>query len=266
MNQQPISTRAAWTMSVLGVAAVIAMVFSPAVPQPSGYLDFADTRDLLGMPHFWNVVSNLPLLGVGAWGLHVVARADARTFVEPGEKPPYAFCFAAVALAGVGSSYFHLAPDAGRLMWDRLPIALGFMALLSAVIAERVSVQAGLRALAPLLVAGAASVLYWRWSMLRGAENILPYAVVQFGALAAIVVLAALRSRYTRGADLFIVAAIYAAAKLTEVLDQPIYALGGLLSGHTMKHLLAALAVWWLVRMLQRRLPLTPPSSGHPIR
>jgi hypothetical protein len=88
---------------------------------------------------------------------------------------------------------------------------------------------------------------------------------VQFGALAALVVLAAFRSRYTRGADLFIVAAIYAAAKLTEVLDQPIYALGGLLSGHSMKHLLAALAVGWLVRMLQRRLPLTPPSSGHPI-
>jgi hypothetical protein len=255
MNEQPIGVGAAWTLSALGLAAVLAMVLLPAMPQPAGYLDFADRRELLGVPNFWDVVSNLPLLAVGAWGANVVARAGGRSFAQPEEKWPYAFCFGAVALAGIGSSYFHLLPDADRLMWDRLPIALGFMALLSAAIAERVSVRAGIQALAPLLLAGAASVLYWRWSMWRGAENIVPYAMVQFGALAAIVALAALRSRYTRGADLFVVAAIYAAAKIAEVLDQPIYALGGFLSGHTLKHFLAAVAVWWLIRMLQSRQP-----------
>ncbi|HET7134028.1 MAG TPA: alkaline phytoceramidase, partial [Gammaproteobacteria bacterium] len=171
----------------------------------------------------------------------------------PAQKRAYALCFAAVALAGVGSTWFHLAPDAGRLAWDRLPIALGFMALLAAVIGERVSTTAGRNALAPLLVAAAASVLYWRWSMLYGTENIVPYAVVQYGGLAAIVALAMLRSRYTRGGDLLVVAAIYAAAKIFEMLDGQIYALGTFVSGHTLKHLLAALAVCWLVRMLQLR-------------
>jgi len=249
-----------WMVSAVVIAAVLAMVLLPALPQPADYLDFADKRELLGVPNFWDVMSNLPLLVVGAWGAYVVAR------LQPKEKWPYAFCFGAVALAGIGSTYFHLAPDDDRLMWDRLPIALGFMALLSAVIAERVSLRAGMQALAPLLIAGTASVLYWRWSMLRGTENILPYAIVQYGALAAIVALAALRSRYTRGADLFVVAGIYAVAKITEVLDKPIYALGGVLSGHTLKHLLAAVAVGWLVRMLQRREPLSPPSSGLPTR
>ena len=255
MNERLFGGGAAWTLSALAVAAVLATILLPAMPQPAGYLDFADRRELLGVPNFWDVMSNLPLLFIGLWGAYVVARADARTLSQPEEKWPYAFCFGAVALAGIGSTYFHLAPDADRLMWDRLPIALGFMALLSAAIAERVSVRAGVQALAPLLIAGTASVLYWRWSMLRGAENILPYAIVQFGALVALVVLAAVRSRYTRGADLFVVAGIYAAAKITEALDQSIYTLGAILSGHTLKHFLAAVAVWWLVRMLQRRQP-----------
>ena len=243
-----------------------ALVLAPPLPEPALFRTFVDERDIAGIPFFWNVVSNVPLLFVGAWGLYVISRPDEAMFVEPMEKWAYGISFGAVALAGICSAYFHLAPDPDRLMWDRLPIALGFMALLSAAIAERVSVPAGVRALAPLLVAGAASVLYWRWSMVRGTENIVPYAIVQYGALAAIVVLAAMRSRYTRGADLFVVAGIYAAAKLAELLERQIYAAGELLSGHTLKHFLAALAVWWLLRMLQLRRPLSPPSSGHPRR
>lgn len=250
----------------LGILAAAALLLAPPLPEPAMFRVFIDERPFLGIPSFWNVVSNLPLLLVGAWGALVVARAGERAFAEPAEKWAYGLCFGAVGLAGIGSTYFHLAPDADRLMWDRLPIALGFMALLAGVIADRVSVQAGWRALAPLLVAGAASVFYWRWSMLRGTENIVPYAIVQYGALAAIVMLGALRSRYTRGFDLFVVAAIYGAAKIAEMLDRPIYALGEVLSGHTLKHVLAAVAIWWLIRMLQLRRPLSPPSSGHPRR
>jgi len=230
------------------------------------YRTFIDERELAGIPFFWNVVSNLPLLAAGAWGLYVVAHADARAFIEPAEKWSYGACFAAVGFAGIGSTYFHLAPDADRLMWDRLPIALGFMALLAGVIGDRRGAQASLHALAPLLVAGATSVFYWRWSMLRGSENIVPYAIVQYGALAAIMLHGALRSRYTRRFDLFVVAAIYGAAKIAEMLDRPIYALAGSLSGHTLKHVLAAVAVGYLVRMLQLRRPLSPPSSGRQIR
>ena len=59
-----------------------------------------------------------------------------------------------------------------------------------------------------------------------------------------------LRSRYTHGAYIFGVLALYAAAKAAEALDAQIYALGGIVSGHTLKHLLA---VCWLPRMLQLR-------------
>jgi len=246
---------------------VLAIGLAPPIPEPAIFRRLADDRMLFGIANFWNVVSNAPFLLVGAWGLYVIARDRPGAFAYPEERWAYAACFLAVALIAFGSTYYHLAPLDERLMWDRLPISLGFMALLSAVIAERIGLKAGLTALAPLLVAGAASVLYWRWSGVRGAENILPYAIVQYGGIVAIVVIVALfPSRYTRGADVLVAVAIYAVAKLVEVLDAQIYALGHLVSGHTLKHLLAALAVWWLLRMLQLRSPLSQPSSARPTR
>jgi hypothetical protein len=249
-----------WLLGLAALAAGLAIALVSPIPEPRIFRELVDDRTLFGIANFWNVVSNVPFLFVGACGLYVIARARPGTFMHGEEQWAYVVCFLAVALIAIGSTYYHLAPIDERLMWDRLPIGLGFMALLSAVIAERISVKAGLLALGPLLLAGVASVLYWRWSGLRGAENILPYAIVQYGALAAIVAIAALfPSRYTRGADVFVAVAIYAAAKLAEVLDAQIYALGHLVSGHTLKHLLAALAVWWLLRMLQLRAP----SAGH---
>jgi hypothetical protein len=248
---------AVWWLGVALIAS--AALVAPPMPEPVLFRTYVDQREIAGIPFFWNVVSNAPLLLVGIWGVRVVVRANRAAFIDSAEKLPYALCFMTVALAGIGSTWFHLAPNADRLMWDRLPIALGFMALLAGVIGDRFDPQAGRRAVLPLLAAGAASVFYWRWSMLAGAENIVPYALVQYGALAAIVALAFVHSRYTRGSDLFTVGALYGFAKAAEVLDRQIYQLGGILSGHALKHLLAAAALYWLARMLQCR-AASPPS------
>jgi hypothetical protein len=237
-------------MLALALAVAVALALVPAVPEPRALRSLVDGRTFLGIANFLNVVSNVPLLLVGAWGLYVLARGRPDAFVEPQEKRPYAFLFLAVALTSFGSAYYHLFPeDDTALMWDRLPMSVGFMALFCAVLVERVSVKAGLRLLVPLTLIGAATVVYWRWS-----QDILPYAVVQYGGIAAIVAIAlAFPSRYTRGGDLFVAVAIYALAKVAEVLDAQIYALGGIVSGHTLKHLIAAAALWWLLRMLKLR-------------
>jgi hypothetical protein len=60
-------------------------------------------------------------------------------------------------------------------------------------------------------------------------------------------------SSYTRGADLAIVAGFYVLAKVLEILDRPIFELGHLVSGHTLKHLAAAAAGYWILRMLLKR-------------
>jgi hypothetical protein len=250
----PLRDPRAWLLGLFFIALAAATVLMPPVPTPAHLVVYADRREFFGVPNFFDVVSNVPFMLIGAWGLHIVARQSRKAFGTPAEKWPYGVFFASVALAGIGSMYYHLVPDAARLVWDRLPIAVGIMALLCAVIGERIALRAGLYLLAPLALAGVSTVLYWRWTLLRGSENVLPYAVVQYGAGAAVVLIALLfRSRYTHGAYIFGAAAFYAAAKVAEVLDAPIYALGGVVSGHTLKHLLAALAAWWLLRMIQSR-------------
>ena len=68
-----------------------------------------------------------------------------------GNGGPYLTLFEGVALTALGSGYYHLAPDNARLVWDRLPMTIGFMGLLAAVLAERVSVPVARRLFVPLL-------------------------------------------------------------------------------------------------------------------
>ena len=254
-------TRGARIGVLLGVtaAAVTAACVVPPISQDPAYHRFADTRPLASAPNWWAVLSNLPFLVVGLLGLRQVLTdpvGASAPFVESRERWPYALFFAGVALTGVGSAYYHWAPDNARLVWDRLPMTIGFMALLAAVVAERVSVTAGITLLPALLLAGAGSVVYWYAGELHGAGDLRPYALVQFAPAALIpLTLWLFPARYTHGGYLVGAMAIYGAAKLFEVLDRPMFSMGHLLSGHTLKHLTAALAAWWLLRGLDARRP-----------
>ena len=254
-------TRHARVGVLLGVtaAAVAAACVVPPIPQDPAYHRFADARVLGGAANGWAVLSNLPFAVVGLWGLRQVLAAPAGTsapFIQSRERWPYALFFAGVALTGAGSAYYHWAPDNARLVWDRLPMTVGFMALLAAIVAERVSVTTGIVLLPVLLLVGAGSVAYWYAGELDGAGDLRPYALVQFAPAALIpLMLWLFPARYTHGGYLVGVIAIYGAAKLFEALDGPIYSVGHLLSGHTLKHLMAALAAWWLLRGLDARRP-----------
>jgi hypothetical protein len=252
------NARVAVLVGVTTAAAAAACVGAP-IPQDAAYHRFADTRTLWGVANGWAVLSNLPFVLVGLWGLHQVLAAPigrCAPFIESRERRPYALFFAAVALTGAGSAYYHWAPDNARLVWDRLPMAVGFMALLAAIVAERVSVTAGIGLLPALLLVGVGSVVYWYAGELRGAGDLRPYALVQFTPAALIpLMLWLFPARYTHGGYLVGVIAVYGAAKLFEALDGPIYSVGHLLSGHTLKHLTAALAALWLLRGLRARRP-----------
>lgn len=234
------------------LACVLATALLPAIPQPQAYHAFADARVILDVPNFWNVVSNAPILLVGLAGLLQVF-AHSASFAARAEIWPYAGFFSATALAAVGSTYYHLAPDDARLLWDRLPIALATAALPIAVLSDHSGSKAALPLLIPALLAAAASVIYWRVTAELGQDNLVPYLLLQLLSLTAIALLARLPGRYTRAGDLWLVIGFYALARVAEVLDRPIYLLGGLLSGHTVKHLLAALAAFWVLRMIRVR-------------
>jgi hypothetical protein len=246
----------------LAVVTVSVLYFVPRIPQPLAYHDFADQRTLLGIPNALNVLSNLPFLFVGVAGVLFIWRQPpypaGRHFVSGAERWPWLIFFFGVTLTCVGSSWYHLAPDNPRLVWDRLPMTLGFMSLFAVMLAERIDLRAGLRLLAPLLLAGLGSVLYWHWTELGGGGDLRPYAAVQFLPLLAIpLVLLLFPPRYTRAADIWVALAWYGLAKLLEGLDGHIYHLAGqIISGHSLKHLAAAASAWWLLRMLRRRVPV----------
>lgn len=239
------------------VVTAIALLL-PAIPQPLAYHNFADHRGWLGIPNFGDVVSNLPFAIVGLWGLIVLFTPGKMNFLDPRERWLYVVVFAALILTAWGSAYYHLAPDNARLVWDRIPIMMVFMALLAAEIAERVTVDAGLALFPVLEVVGVASVLYWRWSELRGHGDLRFYAAVQVSAILILLLALLLPSRYTRGSDFAIVVGFYVAAKILEQSDRAVFALGKMVSGHTLKHLAAAAAGFWILRMLKKRTPLAP--------
>jgi hypothetical protein len=226
------------------------------IAQNPDYHLFADGRTLVGVAYAVNTISNVAFLVVGVLGLVFLWRersaGGSQRFVAPAEMYAYWILFAAIALTAFGSAYYHSAPDDARMVWDRLPMSFAFTALLAATVAERIGPAPGLRLLLPLLLAGGTSVAYWRWT-----GNLLPYAVVQYGSIAAIIAIVIFfHSRYTHGSYIFGVLAIYAVAKAAEALDAEVFAMDGIVSGHTVKHLLAAAAACWLLRMLRLRRPL----------
>ena len=252
---------------LLAVCAVTAaVVFQPPIPQPLSYHEMADQRTLLGIPNAWNVLSNLPVAVVGVLGLAVIFRAGGgrRLFHDPWERWPYAALFAGIALTSVGSTYYHLAPDNARLVWDRLPMTVGFMGLLTAVLAERVNVRLARWLFVPLLVIGAGSVAYWYLTEARGAGDLRLYVLVQFGSLVVVGLLLVLYpSRYVGGRYVVAGLAAYAAAKLFETADAAIFSTGRIISGHTLKHLVAAGGVGCLVRMFRVRSVVSAAATGR---
>jgi len=230
----------------LMVVTLVALLPLPPLLQDQSYHQFADRREILGIPNFWNVVSNLPFIAVGAAGL-LRFRGEPITFV----------LFTGLFLTGFGSSYYHLDPNDGTLFWDRLPMTLCFAAILSAVVEERVDPKAGAILLRPLLAIGIFSLLLWRWT-----DDLRLYAWAQFFPFIALVlILHFFPPKYTGSSYWIAAAALYALAKLFEYLDAEIYSFGSILSGHTLKHLAAAGAGFAILRLFQVRHPIDAPAT-----
>lgn len=239
-----------------GLVLLLAALALPPIAQPLYYHDFADQRACLGLPNCLDTASNLLFVLAGLLGLRVLfGPAGRRGFVEARERGPYALFFFAAILIGFGSGYYHLAPDNAGLLWDRAAIALAFMAWLAAILGERLGLKTGWRLLPLLLIAALGSVFYWGWSEARGAGDLRPYLLMQGYSMLLIPLLLRLYPpRYSRGGDNLVVIGLYLLALLFDLSDRPVFGLtGGLVSGHTLKHVIAALAVAWVAWHLRQR-------------
>ncbi|HEU0219236.1 MAG TPA: alkaline phytoceramidase [Gallionella sp.] len=239
----------------------------PRIPQPLQYHQFADRHACFGMTGCFDIASNALFVLSGLAGLLFLSgETGRRAFIDKREALPYRLFFLAATLVGLGSGYYHLAPDNSRLVWDRAAISLALMSLFAAILCERVSLSAGLRLLPLLFAAGLGSVGYWGWSEMRGSGDLRAYGLMQLYPLLLIPLLLLLYPpRYSGDKDIMAVIGLYLLALLYDLTDHQIAALTGVVSGHTTKHIIAALAIYWVVvRLKRRRILQASVESGLP--
>ena len=230
-----------FALLVLMLVSLAGLLLLPPIVQNADYHDFADQRTIIGIPHFWNVVSNFLFVAIGAAGLWQLRHNPATDLL-----------FLGVLLTGFGSAYYHLDPNDRTLFWDRLPMAVSFMAILAIAIEERVDAKAGAILLWPLTAVGVFSLLLWRWT-----GDLRLYGWVQFFPCVALPMLFLLFPPKYSGTSYWLIAAVlYALAKLLEFYDKAIYSVGSILSGHTLKHVVAAAACFAILRYFQTRRPI----------
>jgi hypothetical protein len=221
------TNRALLFIAAGGLAVLAFFLFVPPIAQDETYHSFADSRIIWGVPNFWNVASNIPFAIVGILGLWKLRASFDRVL------------FTGVLLTFFGSSYYHLAPSDSRLVWDRLPMTLVFMALLACVVSGERDSRSTRWLLALLVTCGIASVMVWRVT-----NDLRFYALVQFVPFLILVV----ALWFVRDARyLAAVFGFYALAKLAEFWDRAIFSHLAI-SGHSIKHVLAGIATYFVLR------------------
>ena len=235
------------------VVAIIGVFSIDPIAQDPGYHHFADQRGLINVPNFFDVISNLAFVIVGVMGLRLIGSGWA-TGGLPELQAVYLTFFVGVFLTGFGSAYYHFHPDNQTLLWDRLPMTIAFMALFSAIVGETISYRIALKLFIPLLVAGMASVVYWHVSELNGSGDLRPYVLVQFLPIVLIpLMLVLFTSRLNGNKYIWGIIGAYAVSKLMEHFDSRIYNALGVVSGHSLKHLVAAFATFIFYLALRNR-------------
>ena len=226
-------------------ATLLVMGWMPALPQDPAYHQFADTRTLFGLPNAVNVLTNLPFILVGGNGLWRLRR-------RPGSPlcACYALLFGGMCLTGLGSAYYHWQPDNHGLLWDRLPLAVTLSAYLALLLGHHLSLHLGRHLLWPLVLAGLGAVLYWYGGELAGRGDLRPYLLIQGLPLLLTPLLLIGTPNLSLRGPFVAIFGCYLAAKGCELADSWLYEQLTVLSGHSLKHLAAALGGWWLVVLL----------------
>jgi hypothetical protein len=220
---------------IIGILVLAMLVYGP-ISRLSHYHEFADQSLIWGVPHANDVLSNLSFLLASMLGFlqWTKSQKTAADYAYLG----FSFC---LLLTAIGSSYYHWAPDDARLFWDRLPIALACTMLIAAVRFEHAapaSTRAVLATLCLWCALAFLSVVYWKCI-----GDLRIYLALQ---VAAIVLIPIWHYVYPTQSTLrrayFIAIILYVLAKLCELADAAILDFLSVISGHSLKHLLAAMS------------------------
>jgi hypothetical protein len=244
-----------WQSRLIHVVAlgwVVSVMLLPAVAQDLNYRLFADQETWLAVPNFGNVVSNLPFVAVGIYGLWrrpLSLSGSARLI------PGFVLLCAFVILVGFGSADYHYAPTTDTLIWDRLPISVAFTAPFVCLLIDAVSSR-DVAPLIPLVLIGLASIGYRHLTELHGRGDLQPYALVQFLPIIVFpLMLVLFGTKRLRARTVWLAPGGYVLAEIAERYDAVIYTTLGVLSGHSLKHLIAAAAILCGVSSFHRASP-----------
>lgn len=243
MNKLIIKTRN-WILGLVAVVSAMWLWSLDPVSQNLFYHEFADQRSFWGIPHFCDVMSNIPFLVVGIVGiLYCFKNRHISNWWG------WLTLFVGLAWVCFGSAYYHWEPTNQRLVWDRLPMTIGFMSLFVILLSEYVDRRLN-KLLIPLLLLGVYSVYYW-----AQVDDLRIYIWVQAFPMLCIVLLVLLyQSRYKDKVLLSTSLGLYVLAKMSESWDTQIFEISsGFASGHTIKHLLAALGAVFLYKIMKLR-------------
>ncbi len=247
-----------WILAGTAALVVALAMLAPPKLQDEGYHAFAPTT-LFGVADFGIVASNGAFLVVGLWGLWRIGfrRLAPWPFGSPGEHWPYLTFFLGVVLIAVGSGYYHAGPTTETLLWDRLAMTVVFMALLAAFIGDRIHLGVGVAVALPLLlVLGALSMAAWRVT-----GDLRLYHLLQALPILLILMICLLfPDGLTRVKYAAWMAFWFGLATFCDLFEDLVYGWIGF-GGHAIKHVLAAVACFMILVMLEdaaRRLNETP--------
>lgn len=246
------------------LALLLVAVSGPAVTQSAHHHDFADQRVWGGIPCALDVLSNLPFALWGLVGLGCLALQSG--FASPPvanvQRRLAALFFGGLIITTGASAWYHWQPDDTGLAVDRLGMVFAFAGLMGLAAADRVSQRAGMALGGAVMLLGPLSI--WAWVV---SANVLPWAVVQFGGMAMVLYFACLKPLPGALAVRWgLVLAIYAAAKLLEMADAWVYmSSAGIISGHSLKHVVASCAAWPVLAAIMQTSKIRA-ESGSPSR
>jgi hypothetical protein len=235
-------------LAALFVFIIVALFYGP-ISQPQEYHDFADDREILGVPNALDVMSNLAIIYPGVVGLAFIHESRNRTQVSEDEISIQITLFSGMILTFAGSVWFHLDPTDSTMLWDRLGMSVVIGSCISLLIHDMWDRNLAAKIHLPIIIASIVSVLWWPVF-----DDLRVYFIVKHHPfiLFPIFLLCGRRiydkvSGYYWGLSMFLLATIF------EFADQQIFEITGIISGHTLKHIAAGIGLWFLMVMIRDR-------------
>lgn len=204
------------------------------------YHDFVDERKFLGIPRFFDTVSNFGFFLVGFLFIKEI-------FLKDEKDKNLIWIAIGTILVCFGSGYYHLMPEDSRLLWDRLPISIVFAGILSYSLHANELIKVSWKKSFDIgyLVFSIMSVLIWYIGSLENKSWLSAYVFVQFGGMIILIYVSLIGKNKEFNQKIFAVLIWYVVAKICEHFDSTIYQwTEQMISGHTLKHIFSAIALY----------------------